>query len=311
MKRIVTIAVAMVIIMCLTGCSQKEIQCPAGGEEGITVRFMWDDAPEANPEGLTLMFYPLWSGGQIWRFDIKGREGGEVALPAGRYALLAFNNDLPGVEMRYMDNYNLACACLKVTQGVSRGCGHLYSGTVEEIEVTPCGVNYRLPDGSIKDCPYGLVRCYVRPLGYRYTVVCEDVDNLTLVRSVRARLSGMSEMVSLAAGLCEGEECGLAMTLSPGAVEMISGSAVCFGPSVPEGEFELAIEVTRTDGVTVAKTFDVTRQVITAQNPRDVVIRINGLDVPAEPLPPGPGGGDVGIDVGVDGWKIIEIDITS
>ena len=67
---------AMALI--LQSCRHSAIICPDGGGRVIDVRFMWDDAPDAMPDGMTLYFFPVNSDGNIWRFDIAGRDGGKV-----------------------------------------------------------------------------------------------------------------------------------------------------------------------------------------------------------------------------------------
>lgn len=69
--------------------------------------------------------------------------------------------------------------------------------------------------------------------------------------------------------------------------------------------------VTRIDGKSFVHDFDVTEQVMNSIPSKNVIILINGIEIPTGDIPDNPGE-DVGnIDVGVDGWTIIEIDIES
>ena len=77
-----------------TGCNHKELcyQHPHVGE--IRVEFDWRYAPEANPQGMVVFFYPLDEGrGDYIRYDFVGGEGGKVNLRAGNYLMLCYNND--------------------------------------------------------------------------------------------------------------------------------------------------------------------------------------------------------------------------
>lgn len=296
-------------------CSQKEIMCPDGMQQTITVRFDWESHPEAAPKGMTLLFYSASQGGKVWRFDIAGREGGPVTLPTGTYALLAFNNDLPGIRTEALETYAGACALLKTSAGISTGCGELYSGTVPRIEVTPCGVTYLTPSGEVKECGLGVVRCPMNPLWSLYTVRVLDVKNLELLRSSRTTIDGMAMRMNLSKGTTDADECllGIKMNEPTEGDTGFSGSATCFG-SVPRcDKHTLCLDIVRNDGQTLRKTFDVTEQISTAPNPRNVVITIQGIEIPSDSIPPTPGGddSDVGISVGVDGWNVINIDIST
>jgi hypothetical protein len=50
--------------------------------------------------------------------------------------------------------------------------------------------------------------------------------------------------------------------------------------------------------------------VLNSSNPRNVTIIVEGLDIPDDDLPP-PSDDDVSIEVGVDGWHEIIIDINT
>lgn len=49
-------AVALWVI--LPACDHKEIVWPDGTPHQVELRFMWDNYPEADPEGMTVYFFP-------------------------------------------------------------------------------------------------------------------------------------------------------------------------------------------------------------------------------------------------------------
>ena len=263
----------------LLSCSHKDIECPGSEMRGIDVRFDWTKAPEASPEGMTLMFYPLGSYEKVWRFDIAGAEGGAVEIPTGTYRMIAFNNDDGAVRISDTQSYeNMTASARNIDEGVFSSTGMLYRAEVEYLEVTPCGVEYITAEGSRKDCRKSIVRALPDSVCTVYdTMTSETHDN-----SLYAPF-GISVSDSL-----------------------MNASADAFTPTSPGGRYMLTLVVTRTDGKSFSKSFDVTGQVVNSSSPRHVLIEIEGLEIPENDTP----GSDVGdIDVIVDGWTTIEIDL--
>ncbi len=142
----VTIYIALLgtaLIAALTGCDHKDILYPDSGMHQLRVMFMWEHAPEASPEGMTIYFFPQDKQGKIWRYDIAGTNGGAVELPTGTYSLLAYNNDLPGITVSDLTSLSESTATARTTNGISSGTGKLYTAVIGHVEVTPCGVIYR------------------------------------------------------------------------------------------------------------------------------------------------------------------------
>lgn len=298
-------------LLWLTGCRHKDILCPGDEPRAITVRFMWDLAEDADPAGMTAYFFPLGEGTRLWRFDIAGREGGSVELPPGEYRFLAVNNDLPGVTFSGQDSFDGFVAQARTSGGDSRSLaptGMLYGCTVERVEVSICGVTYITPEGTVKECPQGLLRCHPDSLATVYNVRLEDCKGLDNIRSVNARLYGEAPSLLVAERIAMGQSGYVNIAFAQSGT-CLSGSTTGFGaPAGHSPEFTLEIRALRADGTVIAKSVDVTGQVINSINPRNVFIILEGLEFPEGGKPDEPGG-DVGIEVGVDGWNVIEIEI--
>lgn len=87
-----------------------------------------------------------------------------MAIPVGRYTMIAFNNDLAGIRFSGLESASTPEASPKLnSSGVSGSTGQLYSGAIMDLEVTICGVTYRRPDGTVKECGQGLLRCSPTP----------------------------------------------------------------------------------------------------------------------------------------------------
>lgn len=305
----IVMTVIMALAAAITSCEHKDILDPGNGLHQVNLLFMWDDYPDASPKGMTVYFFPVNSGGKIWRYDIPGRDGGPVELPAGRYDMLAFNNDLPGVAFSGMTSLRNGIASAVVRNGISQGIGELYAAVVENIEVTPCGVCYKTPDGNEKVCRQWKVRCYPQQRFCNYRVVARNVKGIGTVRKAEVSLSGMAGRMELASGrLCDDQvQLAAALKVEGNSLE---GSSAAFGVAPSAGKIIARINVKRTDGAVLAKEYDVTSQVTGAADPRDVTIYIDDVEIPSPGENPG-GGGDVGLDVWVDGWQVITIEITT
>lgn len=310
--RLSAIVCVPVVVAVLSGCSHKDIVCPGSEPRAVAVAFDWSLAPGSDVDGMTVYFYPAASGSRIWRFDIAGRDGGDVELPVGEYRMIAVNNDLPGVMFSGQDAYDTFTASARRASGgaAMAATGMLYGGNVQDISVSLCGVSYRLPDGQMKECPRNLIRCRPDSLSTVYDVTLRDVKGMERVRSAAARINGVAESVALGSGSTGSAACAASLGLERVEGEnALAGSTTAFGtPDGPPG-FTMSVSVTRTDGLNISKSFDVTGQVINSPYPRHVSIVVDGMEIPAENPPDGPDDDDVGITVGVDGWQVVEIEL--
>ena len=80
----------------LTSCEHKELCYYHPHAAKVKVVFDWRDAPQADPDGMCVYFYPL-EGGSGYRFDFNNTTGGEVDLRVGKYLVLCYNNDTEAV----------------------------------------------------------------------------------------------------------------------------------------------------------------------------------------------------------------------
>lgn len=296
-----------------SSCSHKDILCPGKEERRIHVLFEWDNAPDASPAGMTVYFYPRSQGGQIWRFDIVGRSGGEVAIPVGRYTMIAFNNDLAGIRFSGLESASTPEASPKLnSSGVSGSTGQLYSGAIMDLEVTICGVTYRRPDGTVKECGQGLLRCSPTPLSSRYNVTVRNISGLQHVRSASAIITAPASGVNLSTAIFSSAKCSLGAQMNISSADStLRCSATALQPALNLQDAVLTLQITRTDGKKLSKAFNVTDQILSSPDIRNINILIDSLNIPDGdvPSPPSGDGDDVGIEVGVDGWSDIIIDI--
>ncbi|MCM1290812.1 MAG: DUF5119 domain-containing protein [Prevotella sp.] len=310
--RNISIAILVFLATMLLGsCSEhKEIKCPAGNTRKIHITFMWDKAKDANPQGMTLYFYPANGLGKSWRFDISGRDGGDIEIPSGKYNLLTVNNDLPGISMIDESRYSEIAAAVRHfdTDTYARPTGTIYCGKVTDIEITPCSLSYRKEDGSIKECPAGLIRCYPDTLSTLYHITVSEIKNIQLARNVKISLSGLAYSKKLYDGYAVGNSATFTEAVINQNTEAFTASTTALGPPSSHLPNDLTVYVTRTDGKVFSKSFDVTSQILNMLEAKVVYIHIEGLKIPTQDIT---SDADVGIEVGVDGWKVEEILITT
>lgn len=298
---------ALLATLSATSCRHKDIECP-GAMQGIHVLFEWNRSPDARVAGMTLYFYPLDAHSRTWRFDITGRDGGPVELPPGRYRLIACNNDLPGIALEDTGNPEsiIAVAQRQTDPGVYTSTGMLYGGDVRELEVTPCGVRYVTESGTVKECGQGLVRCHPDSLATQYTVILRNVNGMRHVRSANAILKGTRRAIYLGTHRPTDTPTALAMRmdLDNGNALMTAGGCAFAPPDAAQAHYTLSLQVVKTNGKGMSRDIEVRPENLNSITRHNVIITIDGIEIPDDSP------GDIGgIDVGVDGWDVVNIDV--
>lgn len=306
-----SIALSIWLMVAVTSCSHKQIECPALST-GIEIRFEWDNARNADVDGMTLFFYPLDSHSRIWRFDIAGRDGGRVELPVGSYTMIACNNDLPGAAIEGTQSASVihSSPTRRLEDGAYASTGMLYGGVVSRIDVTACGVRYTTPDGLAKNCGKGLVRCRPDSLSTQYTVAFRNVKGLESVRSVSVLVGPVASEIFLESGLSGDLDSKLYLPMTIDVLQnKLVGSGCAFGTAdSATSARSLSLTVEKADGKIVSANIEISPDNLNIMSPHNVSISIDGLVIPSG----GHSSGDVGgIDADVDGWSVVEIDLDS
>lgn len=294
-------------------CCQKELLYPNEEDidECIDIKFDWEDTPDANPEGMTLYFFPVDSRSQIWRFDIAGRNGGTVELPQGTYRLLTYNNDLPDIYFTDIQNFEDFSANARTrNDSLVYAPGMLFSGVVNHINPHLDGCDYLSPDGTITESKDYVVKCKPASLCSCYTIEISSVSGVENLRSVYATLDGLATSIRLYDAVPYGGPVGITADLiSTDLGNTFRGQFHAFGTSPGLEEFQLAVTVVRKDGKAFAKNFDVTSQILNCSDSKNVLIVVDGIEIPDDIVPPA--SSDVDMAVDVDGWNEVNIDLNS
>lgn len=304
--RIVLIALCAVIC----GCTQRDIPYPDSNPMTINLIFEYEEDATEKPEGVTVIFYPIDSRSKIWRFEIPGGEDGTVEIPYGKYKMIALDNDLPNVYLDNVESFSsIIAGCVPLTEQILRQPGILYSGAINRIELTTCGVNYDTDEGDCKACPYGVIRCRMYDRSIRWIVKVNSVKNLHLLRNATAVVDGVAPEILLSTGEASGNATEFSMTLNA-----IGSGLEAFGtafgkPGWSSGKYGMTLNITTTYGKKFSKFFDINNLVYLNYSNRTVVIEIDEIEIPVDGHPADDD--DVGINVGVSGWQEINIDLYS
>ena len=189
----------------------------------------------------------------------------------------------------------------------------LYAATIDDIEVSFCGVRYSKPDGSCKDCSFGLIRCAPDSVATIYNINISISSGLEKVASASAQLKGMAEYVKVSDLLRSTRSVFTSFRLNNDTElgNTLRGFTSGLGSASPtEGitpPFELTLILKLHNGKIFSKTIDVSTQVVNSKNPHNVFIDIDGVEVPDDGSPDEPHPG--GFEAGVNGWKEVIIDL--
>ena len=294
-------------LLLMMSCRQKDLIMPTVETE-VDITFDWIHAGNARVEGMTLYLFPDGPFTQRWRFDLSGSEGGKIRVPTGRYKMIVVNNDLKNVSFSHVESYNKFSICAGFIDGdsVTSATGMIYCSNLPFVEIGNNHISYTDSFGEVSGSSDKKIVVAPDSLCTSYHIRIDSVAGIDRVRTVKAFLTGVARSVILVDRLHSEESCCMVTELqvdrdSPSS---IVGSACALGsPDVANPEFQLIVVVRTAHGL-YSKSFNITRQILNSNEPRNVNIFIRGLDIPSSDSS---GEDGVGMEVGVDGWQTIEI----
>ena len=295
----------------LSGCIfTYQGDCP---DPRLVVRFDWTDAPTANPEGMGVLLYPN-TGAAYWRFDFRP-QGGTVDIDAGTYSVITFNNDTEKLLFEADGSYATLCATTREAR-ITDGLSLTYDGAMppartdaEPVMAQPDIVwSATITEVNVGTETTDTVTLRPRQIVATYTVVVDSVINRESATQMCMAVSGLS----VARVFADPEPVDKAVTVpAPISVDGdrgLCGSLYTFGRSPSAAGNTLSLYFWLRDGRKQLYQFDVSPQVVAAPDPLNVLIHIAQLKLPIAEAPPGPGGG---VNVGVDNWETVDIELSN
>ena len=322
----------------MVGCRHKDLCLHHPHEVVLKVEFNWQNAPQANPQGMCVFFYPV-EGGRPVRYDFKGTAGGEIELTVGQYNVVCYNNDTEAILFSYSDDfakhnaYTREGGLFEPVYGSAAAPRIMASGSEEErivitpemlwgcatfdVEITDTGISYTcIPYSSeIENYVYvtreeHIITLYPTDYICHYSYEIRDVSNIKYASQMCASISGMAGGVTFATGEVYKES----VTLPLPATIMqesatVYGEFLTFGHSLSNPDpHKMLLFVWMNNGDKFyfgegSEKFDVTSQIHNAPNPKRVHLIIEGLDLPKPIMNGG------GYKPSVDDWEIVWDDI--
>lgn len=334
------IILAALIALCVSSCNHKDLCYNHSHTTKIWVAYDWSNADEASPAGMCVYFYSQDEAGKYYRFDFKGRDGGEIEIPAGRYNLITYNNDTELAQFYGVQNYADHEAYTRRGDLLEPmyGNGVKTSATTDneepvvitpdalwgchatEVVITEHGVSYihesmwTRAGGSSETDTYTengdqIITLYPHDMLCHYTYEVRNVENAEHISRISAAISGMSGSMNLSTEKLNTQQVTLPLEAQANAgAKTVTGRFLTFGNSPDQtARQKMSFYVVMDDGSKYsfksADNLDVTDQVQTAPDRRHVHIIIDGLKLP-QPLDTGNG-----YDPTVDDWDVVEEDL--
>lgn len=334
-KYVLTV-VALLTLLC--SCEHKEFCYQHPHVQKIRLAFDWRDAPEANPKGMCVYFYPI-DGGAPQRVDFRGTDGGEVELRNGEYRMMCYNNDTEGVLFNDTHDFDAHLGYTRkgsvlepilgnTAQYAPRASGTeqepvvivpdmMWGCTATEVKVTDQGVSYVCVPyeeaGSrnrVTSVEEHVITLYPHELTCTYTYEVRNVKNLKHASRMSGTLSGMSPSIYFGDESLGTECVTLPFESVSDGVSTITGKFYTFGhheanldPHRMTFYFIMDDGKKYVYGADRDEHYNVTEQVHAAPDRKHVHIVIDGLELPT-PIENGNG-----FDVDVDDWVVVEEDI--
>lgn len=331
-RNILVPLLSMLCLCLMESCNQKELLYPASMMIDVSVVFDWTDAPDANPDGMTVIFFPTGGEeGRIWRYELAGSAGGSVSLPAGNYRMLAFNNDTKYIsydgisELSTYDAFTSRStlawpeAVISAFPEIPSYMAYhypdaLYCGTAENISITLCNLSYtpvgfgdEYPAGEIKTCEKHIIRCRPQPRTCSYTCIFRNVNNAGSLSRGYMLLSGLSPSELIAGDVLSSAQ-GSSVFAASRKNNEISGTTRGFGISAnPDTPQYLYLIAKLTDGTVLVFRHDVSLQISQYPDKRNVVIIIDGISLPYI-KPDTPDGPATGFAPEIEDWELVIVD---
>lgn len=319
MRNILHLLTITLLLIVATSCNHKELSYDRAVE--VEVVFDWHNAPDATPASMSLYLFPT-NGGESLRYDFTDQKGGVIRVPFGRYEALCINSDAKNINLKNTERKNTFEVTTETTpllkmapplnnhseeppraegaeaERIATSPDMLYTDQAEEIVL-----KYVSEKQTITLSPKVSVRTY--------SIEIRNAKNLKYVTRVSGSLSGLAGTLLPGAGMdiftSESVTIPFDATIhddEAGEKSIIKGSLLTFGNSPETGKSQkLTLYAVLSDGSKWHYSYDVTEQIRTAPDSKNVHIILDKLPLP-EPV-----NNEGGLKPKVEPWNPVEINI--
>ena len=310
---IVCAAVGMILIQgCTCDCSTCHGVNPW---RHVRVEFDTTMCPDISAEGMCAFFYSD-EDDYPWRFDFAGTAGGKISIPPNAFSVLAYNNDTYRTIVTDADSYAL-CSFTTPPTGVFESVAPLSRVAIpggppegsEDVLKMPqmmwCGVRDMVNTATDTVVIIKLVQATGR-----IRVNISEVANIDDIGRLSAIITGMPSSYRCSTMSSSSESLAaipFGINRNSAEANTLSGEVMAFVKTDYTVRSYVLLYVWLTDGKKYYYKFDVTDQMSEAPDPYDIELTLGPITIPEA----SGGGGGGGLDVGVDGWDYVIIDMQS
>lgn len=307
----------MPAIVALYACEHKDL-CyvhPHNPEESAQVIFDWSKASDANPASMATFFFSQ-KGGEALRYDFTDHNGGKIRIPNDKYDVFCMNSDLSDVELHNTDRFEtfeISTPTVSLLGGLSplgvrSETAPRAEGTEDErVAAAPkdmwCdGVNDQLFDTT--NYPH-TVTLYPEGIICHYTIEIRNAKNLKYTTGLSGSISSLAGGFKPGVQTLSDEQVTVPfdLTVEPDQTTVTGATSVFGHCASTQAKHQLIVYAVLSDGSKWYYTYDVTDQIHTAADPKNVHIVLDELPLP-KPIVNGGG-----LQPTVDEWQSVDIDI--
>lgn len=305
---------ALCTILLFSACEHKDLCRHHPHDAKVRVVFDWSKAPNANPEWMNVVFYPL-EGGDPFNVPFTDIKGGEITMLIGSYRAICYNGDTESVSIYEEKDYDKAYLSTRRTRILTKTFGKAYTGDAPKAPGTEDQEILLEPDmvwgdrisyfDIIETEEEQVITFYPKEEVMDVTVTILNAENLSYCQGQSGALSGLSSGVLMGSDKVIDDQNIIPMDLFKLDDTTLEGKILTFGhcPS-REGRHFYSLYVILGDGTKYVYTWDVTDQMhATTQDPRHIHIILDGVPIP-KPITNGSG-----FDPEVDDWHTEYIDV--
>ncbi len=306
-------ALILTVLLVASSCRYKELCYDHSHTVNVRVIFNWKKAPDANPESMSLFLFPK-NGEEYIRYEFTDRKGGTIRVPVGEYDAMCLNSDTENITYRSMESIESFTVSTRSANDEAGPLGLKASsmpkapGTEQEnLVLSP---DY-LWSGGLKDLSLRFtdevqtIEMFPEQSFCRYSVEIRNATNLKYAIALSGSLSSVSGGWIPGQFRLSDELVTLPFNVRPDKDnDCVNGSFLTFGHCPDNRErHNLVIYAILSDHSKWYCTYDVTEQIHSAPDQRDVKIVLDGLTLP-KPIVNGGG-----FQPSVNDWQHVRVEI--
>lgn len=285
-------------VLCLVGCSQRDLCYDHSHDTSVKIEFDWSEAPDATPGTMVVYFFPT-DNSQYTRIELTGGASGfntTVKVPVGTYRVVCHNGEMENNEERgeFFSDYHLTTYETSLLAPLNRASNAPPPDETEEQPVRAQAstlYSFTVPEPVVLE-PSASKTIIIRPKKSTtvINVTIDNVQNITPEVEFCGVISGLAESWYPSTEGPGGGEVIVPLVLFPDGANRLRGSVEVFGDNAPH---DIRHKFRLYTSQKYYYDFDVTDQLHTAPDLHNVSIILSGVKLPAN---------GEGMDVSVDGW---------